>query len=74
METIELLVEVEKESLYFVDTIIKAYEGLALVTVEGIKGDIGLLKLEVTPGTKDDILKILKKLQNKVNLEIVKKK
>jgi hypothetical protein len=66
-------VEVPKEELAFVDKIIKAYEGLAMVTVEGTEGKIGKLNLRVTPGTKDDVLKILKNLQTEVELEIVNK-
>lgn len=66
-------VRVPKEDLAFVDKIIKAYEGLAMVTVVGTEGKIGELNLTVTPGTKADVLKILTNLQNKVNLEIVNK-
>ena len=72
MDTLQIQVQVEKSQLSFVDKILKAYEGLAMVTVVGSEGDIGLLNLEVTPGTKEDVLKILNNLQNKVNLEIVK--
>jgi len=64
---------VPKKDLVFVDKIIKAYEGLAMVTVVGREGKIGELNLTVTPGTKADILKILDDLQNKVKLEIVNK-
>ncbi|AGB41950.1 hypothetical protein Halha_2056 [Halobacteroides halobius DSM 5150] len=66
-------IKVPKQELAFIDKIIKAYEGLAMVTVIGTEGEIGLLRLEVTSGTKEDILKIIKDLQKKVNLEIVKK-
>ncbi|GAB6099141.1 hypothetical protein JCM16358_10200 [Halanaerocella petrolearia] len=73
VKTSTIKVTVPKEELSFVDKIIKAYEGLAMVTVVGTEGKIGLLKLEVTPGTRDDVLKILYNLQNEVDLEIVKK-
>ncbi|GAB6139234.1 DUF4911 domain-containing protein [Halanaerobaculum tunisiense] len=71
--TSTIKVTVPKQELVFVDKIIKAYEGLAMVTVEGTEGEIGVLKLEVTPGTREDILKILYDLQKKVDLDIVKK-
>ncbi|MCK8818083.1 DUF4911 domain-containing protein [Natroniella sulfidigena] len=63
-----------KKELSFVDKILKAYEGLAMVTVVGTEGEIGKLKLEFTEGTKDDLLEILNDLQNKVSLEIVEDK
>lgn len=71
-DTSTILVKLPKEDIAFVDKVIKAYEGLAMVTVLKNKGEIGKLRLEVTPGTKEDVLKILKNLQNKVDLEIVK--
>ncbi|MCK8828401.1 DUF4911 domain-containing protein [Natroniella acetigena] len=64
-------VKIVKKELAFVDKILKAYEGLAMVTVVGTEGEIGRLKLEFTEGTKDDLLKILNDLQNKVSLEII---
>nr|WP_282580224.1 DUF4911 domain-containing protein [Natroniella sulfidigena] len=67
-------VKVVKKELSFVDKILKAYEGLAMVTVVGTEGEIGKLKLEFTEGTKDDLLEILNDLQNKVSLEIVEDK
>ncbi|WP_408954787.1 DUF4911 domain-containing protein [Natroniella sp. ANB-PHB2] len=63
-----------KKELSFVDKILKAYEGLAMVTVVGTEGEIGRLRLEFTEGTKDDLLKILNDLQNKVFMEIVEEK
>ena len=70
-DTMTIKVKVDKKDLSFVDKVIKAYEGLAMVTVVGTKGEIGRLKLEVTKGTKQDIIKILNDLENKVDLEIV---
>ncbi|OCL26841.1 DUF4911 domain-containing protein [Orenia metallireducens] len=69
--TIGFQVKVEKDELYFVDNVLKAYEGLALTTVVGVKGEIGILNLEATEGTKDDVLEILENLQKQVELEIV---
>ena len=70
-DTMTIKVKVDKKDLSFVDKVIKAYEGLAMVTVLGTEGEIGCLKLEVTKGTKQDIIKILNDLENKVDLEIV---
>lgn len=69
METITIEMKVEKSEMAFVDKILKAYEGLAMVTVIG--GERGLMKLEVPPSTKEDVLKILDDLATKVELEIV---
>ncbi|PRX21688.1 uncharacterized protein DUF4911 [Orenia metallireducens] len=71
VDTIGFQVKVEKGELYFVDNVIKAYEGLALTTVVGIEDEVGILNLEVSAGTKDDVLEILKNLQKQVKLEIV---
>ncbi|SDC86822.1 MULTISPECIES: DUF4911 domain-containing protein [unclassified Candidatus Frackibacter] len=69
MDTITIKIEVEKSEMAFVDKIIKAYEGLAMVTVVG--GERGLMKLEVPPSNKQEILEILDDLANKVKLKIV---
>lgn len=74
MDTIQIKVRVAKEELYFVDNVLKAYENMAMTTVEGVEGDTGHLNLEVSEGTRDDVLKILHNLQNKVKLEIVEEK
>jgi len=69
MDTITIKIEVEKSEMAFVDKIIKAYEGLAMVTVVG--GERGLMKLEVPPSNKQEIIEILDDLANKVKLKIV---
>ncbi|WP_027340176.1 DUF4911 domain-containing protein [Halonatronum saccharophilum] len=70
-DTLEIMLEVAKGDLFFVDNVLKAYEGLALVTVIGVEGEIGRLRLEVTDGTKGDVLEILENMKTIVGLEIV---
>ncbi|TDX46772.1 DUF4911 domain-containing protein [Orenia marismortui] len=72
MDTIGFQVQVEQSELYFVDNILKSYEGLAFTTVVGVEDGIGTLNVEVSAGTKEDVLEILHNLENQIDLEIIK--
>ena len=67
-------VEVSKEDgqLTFANNVLKAYEGLATVTVVGTDDTMGKLDLRVTPSTKPEVLKIVRDLEKKLELEILK--
>ncbi|MFO7819767.1 MAG: DUF4911 domain-containing protein [Halanaerobacter sp.] len=67
-------VEVTKEDgqLTFANNVLKAYEGFATVTVVGTDSEMGKLKLRVTPGTKPEVLKIVRDLEEKLDLCILK--
>ena len=69
-ETINISVEVEAQELDFVNKLLKSYEGLVFVTVVGIDGEVGRLELEVTAGTKEDVIEILADLKKRMELNI----
>ncbi|SKA04414.1 DUF4911 domain-containing protein [Selenihalanaerobacter shriftii] len=69
MDTLTIKIEVKKSEMAFVDKILKAYEGLTMVTIIG--GEEGLMELGVPPSNKGDVLKILDDLATKVQLEII---
>ncbi len=71
MDTIKMKLRVERKELSFVDKILKSYEGLAFTTVLGVEGDIGFLNIETTPGTEEDVLKIVDDLQKNIDLKIL---
>ncbi|MGM0470821.1 MAG: DUF4911 domain-containing protein [Bacillota bacterium] len=68
MDTLTIKLEVEKPQMSYVNNIIKAYEGLAMITIIG--GETGEIELQVPPSTKDDVLAILRDLATKIELEI----
>lgn len=69
-DTRKLMIKVPRKEIVFIDMLFKAYEGLAMVTVE--KKKEGIIILDVTEGTKDDVLGILRNLQEKIPLQIIK--
>ena len=71
-DTIKFSVVLDGKELDFVNKLLKSYEGLVFVTVIGIEDEVGKLELEVTEGTKEDVLAILKDLQSRMELEIIK--
>ncbi|MGM0501745.1 MAG: DUF4911 domain-containing protein [Bacillota bacterium] len=72
--TLMIEVEVTKKEgqLTFANNVLKAYEGLATVTVVGTESDRGKLELRVTPTTKPEVLEIVRDLEEKLDLEILK--
>lgn len=67
-ETSRITIKVPREEIVFLDMLIKAYEGLALVTID--QGKKGIIYLDVTQGTRPDVLAILKDLQERIPLII----
>jgi len=67
-ETIRLKIKIPREEIVFLDMIFKSYGGLALVTVDHVKE--GTLFLDVTEGTKPDVIAILEDLQERITLTI----
>ncbi len=69
-DTIKFLVELDGVELDFVNKLLKSYEGLVFVTVIGIEDGVGKLELEVTKGTKEDVIAILEDLKSRMRLKI----
>lgn len=67
-ETIRLKIKIPRKEIVFLDMIFKSYGGLALVTVDRVEE--GIIFLDVTEGTKPDVLAILKDLQERIPLTI----
>ena len=70
-DTQKIIVRVPSEEIVFVDQIFKSYEGLAMLTVD--HQEKGKIILDVTEGTKKDVLRILEDLDSKFPVEIIKK-
>ncbi len=70
-DTYKIKVKVAPEEVVFVDMIIKSYEGLAMLTAN--RDEKGLIYLDVTDGTYEDIMDILNNLNNKFPVEILEK-
>lgn len=67
-ETSRIKIKIPREEIVFLDMIFKSYGGLALVTVDRLEK--GTLFLDVTEGTKPDVMAILKDLQERIPLTI----
>ncbi|MFP4662781.1 MAG: DUF4911 domain-containing protein [Halanaerobiales bacterium] len=67
-ETSRIKIKIPREEIVFMDMIFKSYGGLALVTVDHL--DEGTLFLDVTEGTRPDVMAILKDLQKSIPLTI----
>ncbi|MFW5980128.1 MAG: DUF4911 domain-containing protein [Halanaerobiales bacterium] len=70
IDTHQIIIKIPPKEIVYVDMIFKAYEGLAMLTIS--KKEKGVIFLDVTEGTHDDVLKIIKNLKNKIPLEIIK--
>ncbi len=69
-DTQQIIVKVPHEQIVFIDMVFKSYEGLASVTVNQDEEEI--IYIDVTEGTKKDVLKILRDFKKKFPLEILK--
>lgn len=67
-DTSQLIIKVPPEEVVFLDQLFKSYEGLAMVTVS--KTEKGVICLDVTAGTRDDVLEILTRLKREINLSL----
>lgn len=68
-DTSQLIIKVPPEEVVFLDQLFKSYEGLAMVTVS--KAEKGVIYLDVTTGTRDDVLEILARLKREINLSLL---
>lgn len=68
-ETIRIKIKIPRKEIVFLDMIFKSYGGLTLVTVDHLNK--GILFLDVTEGTRADVLDILKDLQERISLVII---
>jgi len=70
-DTEKIRVKVPKEEIVFMDMVFKSYEGLASLTIK--EHETGIINLEVTQGTKEDVLAILNDFKQQFPLKILKK-
>lgn len=68
--THRIVAKVPQEEIVFVDMIFKSFEGIAMLTVS--KNDTGEIYLDVTDGTRDLVLEILRDLDKDFCVEIIK--
>ncbi len=68
-DTQQIKVRVPREQIVFMDMVFKSYEGLASLTIcpEGEN----IIVLDVTSGTRDDVLEILKDFGEQFPVEII---
>ncbi len=69
-DTEQIIIKIPHEEVVFVDMVFKSHEGLAMLTLS--QGKEELVYLDVTEGTRSDILKILNNLKKEFPLEIIK--
>ena len=69
VNTKRIVAKIPQEEIVFVDMVFKSFEGIAMLTVS--KDDSGEIYLDVTEGTRDLVLDILKDLSNKFEVEII---
>ncbi len=69
VNTKRIVAKIPQEEIVFVDMVFKSFEGIAMLTVS--KDDSGEIYLDVTEGTRDLVLDILKDLGNKFEVEII---
>ncbi|MFW5998192.1 MAG: DUF4911 domain-containing protein [Halanaerobiaceae bacterium] len=71
-DTHQIKIKIPQEEIVFADMIIKSYEGLASLNVS--RKEEGVVYLDVTEGTKNEVMNILKDLnENEFTVEIIKK-
>ncbi|MFW6389486.1 MAG: DUF4911 domain-containing protein [Halanaerobiales bacterium] len=70
IDTTKIKVKVPPKEIVFIDMIIKAYEGLAVLSVD--KKEKGLIYLDVTEGTKTDVIDIIEGLKKDIDINILK--
>jgi len=70
LNTHRIVAKVPQEENVFVDMVFKSFEGIAMLTVS--KQEPGEIYLDVTDGTEDLVIDILKDLDDKFPVEIVK--
>jgi len=70
VDTKKIIIRVPEEEIVFLDQLFKSLEGLAMVTVD--RGKRGIICLDVTDGTRSDVLNVLHDLKEKISLQIVK--
>ena len=59
-DTLELYVEMRERDIYFLETILKGYDGIAHVRRDWhVKGDRRFVKILVPPGLMDEVLRVL---------------
>ncbi|HLV09382.1 MAG TPA: DUF4911 domain-containing protein [Halanaerobiales bacterium] len=67
-DTSRLKIKIPQKEIVFLDMLFKSYEGLAMVTVN--KKEKGIIYLDVTEGTRGEVINILRDLQERMPLKI----
>jgi len=70
LNTERIVAEVPQKEIVYVDMIFKSFEGIAVLTVSKRKS--GEIYLDVTKGTKELVLDILKDLKSEFPVKIIK--
>ncbi|MFW5985554.1 MAG: DUF4911 domain-containing protein [Halanaerobiaceae bacterium] len=70
-DTQQIKVQVPQEEIVFLDMVFKSYEGLASLTISPDQDNV--VYLDVTEGTKSDVLDILENFKSEFPVEIINK-
>jgi len=70
-DTQQIIIKIPQKEIVFVDMVFKSHEGLAMLTLN--HDQEGMVYLDVTEGTRGDVLKIISELGKKFPAEIIKK-
>ncbi len=68
-DTLKIKAVIPPEEVVFVDMVFKSYEGIAMLTLH--EAEQGLINLDVTEGTRSQVLEILDDFKEKFPVKIV---
>lgn len=69
--TLKLRYRVDPAEINFVDMIIKAYEGIGIVSVDHQAAADGEIWIDVTKGTKAEVKEVMADLGSKFKVELI---
>ena len=68
-DTQQIKVRVPQEEIVFMDMVFKSFEGLASLTI--CPEEDNMILLDITAGTRDDVLEILEDFNDRFSVEII---
>lgn len=70
MDTIRILARIAKKEIVYVNSLIEAYEGMAVMRT--VNAERGLVEFQVSPHYLDDMQLLLKALSREISITLLK--
>lgn len=70
MDTIRILARIAKKEIIYVNSLIEAYEGMAVMRT--VNAERGLIEFQVSPHYLDDMQLLLKALSREISISLLK--